>query len=75
MAVQATKLKSDLVFRVITGQTEEGEDVLRTKSFSKVKTDAIDQDVFDVANAIKEVLAHPVFEIRRVDAELLEEGM
>ncbi|GAA0180411.1 DUF1659 domain-containing protein [Clostridium sediminicola] len=75
MAVQSTKLKSDLVFRVITGQTEEGEDVLRTKSFSKVKTDAEDQDVFDVAKAIEGVLLHPVFEIKRVDAELLEEGI
>ena len=75
MPVQSTLLKSDLVFRVITGQDEYGEDVLRTKSFSKVKTNAPDQDVFDVAKAIEEVLLHPVFEIRRVDAELLEEGI
>lgn len=75
MAVQATKIKSDLVLRVITGQDEEGEDVLRTKTFSKVKTDATDQNVFDVANGIAAVLAHPVFEVKRVDSDLLEEGI
>lgn len=75
MAVQATKIKSDLVLRVITGQNEEGEDVLKTKTFSKVKTDAADQNVFDVANAIEAVLKHPVFEVKRVDSDLLEEGI
>lgn len=75
MAVQVTKLKSDLVMRVITGQDEAGNDVLRTKTFSKVKVDAVDQDVFDIAKAIEGVLADPVFEVKRVDADLLEEGI
>ncbi|SHI01040.1 DUF1659 domain-containing protein [Clostridium grantii] len=75
MAVMVTPIKSDLTIRVISGLDDDGKDVLQTKSFSKVKVDAADQDVFDVANAIAAVLLSPVFDIKRVNAELLEEGM
>ena len=75
MAVKVTPIKSDLTIRVISGLDGDGNDVLQTKSFSKVKVDAADQDVFDVANAITEVLLSPVFDMKRVNAELLEEGI
>jgi hypothetical protein len=75
MAVSSTAVKSDLTIRVIASIDSDGNDVLQTKTFSKVNVDATDQDVFDVANAITEVLLSPVYDIKRVNSELLEEGV
>jgi hypothetical protein len=75
MAVNVSPIKSDLTIRVVKALDSNGDDVLQTKSFSNVKVDAVDQDVFDVANAITEVLLSPVFDIKRINADLLEEGM
>jgi hypothetical protein len=75
MAVSSTAVKSDLTIRVIASIDSDGNDVLQTKTFSKVNVDAADQDVFDVANAIAEVLLSPVYDIKRVNSELLEEGV
>ena len=73
MAVMVTPIKSDLTIRVISGSDGDGNDVLQTKSVSIVKVEAADQDVFDVATAISAVLLSPVFDIKRVNADMLEE--
>ncbi len=44
-----------------------GAPILKTKSYSNVKSSATDNDVFDVANAIANLQKHTLYEIQRTD--------
>ena len=67
MALTTNKLTSALIIKVKTGTTSEGKDKFSSITFKKVKIAAVDQDVYDVANAIGTVLSHPVNDIMRQD--------
>lgn len=65
MAVTATPLESILVARYQTGVTVSGSPILRQKSLAGVKTTATDQDVYDVATALFNLLQYPLIDVRR----------
>ncbi|AGL00261.1 DUF1659 domain-containing protein [Desulfoscipio gibsoniae] len=73
MAVE--KIPSGTVLRMQfqTGLDGDGDPIYRTKSLSNVKTDALDQDIFDVAQALVQLQEHTLMAVLRVDSAVLEE--
>ena len=56
---------SSLQFRLIVGSNPEtGAPIVSSKTFNKVKSTAIEQDVYDVANALVGLQKQPLNEIR-----------
>jgi len=56
---------SALQFRLITGTNpESGAPLIETKTFNKIKSTALEQDIYDVATAIAGLQKYPVDEIR-----------
>ncbi|HBT20631.1 MAG TPA: hypothetical protein DEA47_04635 [Peptococcaceae bacterium] len=73
MAVSAVPQGSRLSLILQVGTDETGNPVYRTRSYSGVKPQATDQDVYDVAQMIVDLQQYPVAEILRVnDVELSE---
>lgn len=74
MAIVKEARDSNLQIVVQTGTNELGQPVLRTRSFSSVKVDALDTDLFDVAQAIAALQQYPINSIHRVDdGELIDQ--
>lgn len=74
MAVTVTPVDSNLRIIVQTGVDENNKPVFRTRTYTKVKTDAQDQDLLDVARQLAGLQIHPVNSIRReVESELTEQ--
>ena len=74
MAVTSVPYNSRLSLIFQTGvDSESGAPILKTKSYTNVKHDAADQDVYDVASAIANLQKHPLFEIQRTDKAKLTE--
>lgn len=67
MAVENRPLNARLQIRFITGKNEKGEDIIRTKTLSNVKVDALDQDIYDVASALQGLTSNGVASIRKVE--------
>lgn len=65
MAVTATAKDSVLVATYQIGLDKSGGPILRQKSFPNVSVGALDQDVFDVANALFALQQYPLTEVRR----------
>lgn len=73
MAVIKTPVVSTIRLSLITGLNPQGGPIFKQTSLSYVKTDALDQDLFDVANALIGIQEYELHEISRVDtAELAE---
>ena len=72
----ATKIpynsRLSLIFQTGTDPTS-GAPILKTKSYTNVKHDATDDDVYDVANAIANLQKYPLYEIQRTDKGKLTE--
>ncbi|ATW24518.1 DUF1659 domain-containing protein [Candidatus Formimonas warabiya] len=73
MAVVVTPLTSKIKLQFQTGVNGEGKPVYKSKTISKVKTDAADQDVLDVAAALAELSAYTLSAISRIDDSDLAE--
>ncbi|AKN33816.1 hypothetical protein Ccar_24500 [Clostridium carboxidivorans P7] len=67
MAAKSTKLESSMVLKYKDGTDKNGKDKIKKLNFSKVKTSAVDQDVFDVAKSIETLLGKTLNELIRVD--------
>lgn len=65
MAVLATPIESVLVVAYQVGLTESGAPKLRQKSIQNVRSNAIDQDVYDVAEALFSLQEYPLTSVRR----------
>lgn len=65
MAVTSTAKDSVLAVTYQTGLTAAGSPVLRQRSFPNVKADALDQDVYDVAQALYGLQQYPLVGVRR----------
>lgn len=75
MAVIVTPVDSNLQIIVQTGVDENNKPVFKTRSYTRVKTDAQDQDLLDVAKQLAGLQIHPVNSIRRVmETELTEQA-
>ncbi len=57
MAVSLTKKSTSLGIEVQNGVDKAGDAIFRTKMFSNVKNDADPADVYEVAQAIKGIMA------------------
>ena len=66
MAVVVTVPRdSSLQFRLIVGTNPDtGAPIINSKSFTRVKSAALDQDVYDTATALVDLQKYPVDEIR-----------
>jgi hypothetical protein len=64
-----TKLPGNSVLKLVlhVGDSVTGSPVLRTRSLNGVKPAAVDQDLFDVANALAGLQQYPLNGISRVD--------
>ncbi|MHB8126700.1 MAG: DUF1659 domain-containing protein [Desulfitobacteriaceae bacterium] len=65
MPVTSSAKDSVLVVTYQTGLSAAGAPILRQRSFPNVKSDAVDQDVFDVAQALYGLQDYPLITVRR----------
>jgi len=73
MAVNNVPVGSVLRPQLQTGIDDNGNPIVRNKSLSNVKTDALDQDIFDVAQALVLLQEHILENVMRIDSARLEE--
>ena len=71
MAVKAKKAQSTMVIKYKTGVGKNGDDILKSQRFSKIKAASLDGDIFAVSNSIGSILVYPVMEVLREDLNLL----
>lgn len=74
MAVVKTLTNSVLRIQLHTGVNTEGDPIYRNRSFSNVKANALDQDLFDVADVLAGLQQHTLVAVMRVDNAQLTEG-
>lgn len=68
MAVVVTDNPTGLKIKFNFGKDlETGQDINKSKTFSNVKSDAVNQDLFDVANVIASLQTGSIVEISRID--------
>lgn len=65
MPVTSSAKDSVLVVTYQTGLSAAGAPVLRQRSIPNVKSDAVDQDVFDIAQALYGLQDYPLISVRR----------
>lgn len=74
MAVIREVVDSRLVLIVQTGLNDNGQPILRNRTFSRLKPEAPDADVYDIAVVLGSLQAHAINAIHRVDnGELIEQ--
>jgi len=73
MAVTVKPLATRLQLRLNTGLDENFNPIYRTRSYSNIKTDADNADLFDLAQELESLQVHPINSVRRVDEVELEE--
>ncbi len=57
-----------LQFRLNVGVDDEGETILRTRSFGRIKPDATDEDIYEVGDILMTLQKHSVFSVHRFDS-------
>jgi len=67
VALEVLPVRTNLQIVVQTGTSDEGNPIYRTRNFRNVKTDAADQDVYDVGVALAGLQQHPVNAIQRLN--------
>jgi hypothetical protein len=73
MAVNKTPVGSTIRLSLVTGTNEQGAPILRQTNLSNLKSNASDQDLFDVANGIVGLQEYQLNAMTRVDtADLVE---
>jgi len=74
MAVVSHPLGGSLKIVLETGRDDDNKAIYRTRSYSKVKASASDEDILDVAKQLVDLQIYPVDAVRRVvETELMEE--
>lgn len=73
MAVVVNPKDSRLRIKFKTGVDLEGNDVFKTKTLSRIKSSAIDEDVVAIANELSALQQHEVSVLTRVDEKELTE--
>ncbi|WZL78761.1 DUF1659 domain-containing protein [Eubacteriales bacterium mix99] len=74
MALVKKPLSTRVQIRLSLGLGENGRERTRAKSLNNIKTDAPDQDIFDVASALAALQSYPVAGIRKVEQSDLING-
>ncbi len=74
MALVSTPIGSILVAQYQVGVSGTGGPITRQRSLSGIKASAVDQDIYDVATALFDLLDYPLLQVRRDDRiELVDE--
>jgi len=73
MAVNNVPVGATLQLQFQTGVDGNGYPVFRNKSLNKVKTNALDQDIFDVAQALTGLREYILADVLRIDTARIEE--
>lgn len=74
MTVVALNNPSSLRVRLDAGLNDStGKTIVKSKTFSNLKYDANNQDVYDVAKALMELQVYPVIEVLKQDYTTLAE--
>ncbi|MFY9371676.1 MAG: DUF1659 domain-containing protein [bacterium] len=71
MAVERNEALSRLQLRFQTGVDEEGKPIFKLKSYSNVKAEASDEDLFQVAEALGQLQQHVLQGVMRHDSAAL----
>lgn len=74
MPVVVTPVDSSLRLQVQTGVDAKGNPVIVNRNFNRIKPEAADQDVLDVAQALGDLQTHTVYAIQRVMESSLAPG-
>lgn len=72
MAVVVTNNPSGLRIKLNLGVDDStGKTIVKSKTYSNIKPDAADQDLFDVGDALASLQKHSLVEIARIDNSTL----
>lgn len=74
MAVTTNPKDSKLRLRFKVGTDAKGKDVLKTKTYSKIKSIAVDEDVYAIADTIIGLQEHSIADLIRVDEKEIVEA-
>ncbi|MGI6129134.1 MAG: DUF1659 domain-containing protein [bacterium] len=73
MAVQRTPEVSRLQLQLQTGVTEDNKPIVKNRYFNNVKTDAVDENVYNVAQSLAGLQEYSLLVVRRIDTSALDE--
>ena len=65
MALAVNPLDSRLQLQFHLGVNDEGKEITRTKSFSRIRSEVSHEDLYEVANSLVDLQEHTVIAIRR----------
>lgn len=72
MAARADKFKTTLIIEYTIGQNDEGKDIMKKQRFSSIKIEALDDDLFQVADAFSTLLEFGIDDrVRQDDSRIL----
>ncbi|KPI55514.1 hypothetical protein KW94_03150 [Clostridioides difficile] len=71
MAIVSTKNLSSIKLKLDAGFDDKGKAVIKSKSFANVKAEALDDDVYTVAEAIAGIQENPIVDILKLDSTSL----
>lgn len=71
MAVVSTKNLSSIKLKLDAGFDDKGKAVIKSKSFANVKAEALNDDVYAVAEAIASLQENPIVDILKLDSTSL----
>ena len=72
MAIKTTKEKTNLKLQLDGGIVDERQRVI-SKSFTKVKAEALDEDLYEVAKALEGLQNNELLNVLRVEETSIEE--
>jgi len=67
MAIVANKLSTALQLKVKTGTDERGNDIIATQTYRRVKINALDEDIYEVAQTLGGMESTPVISIVKAE--------
>lgn len=71
MAVESTKFGTKMVLKLDGGLNENGNPIVKSKTYANVNILALDQDVYDVASGIAALQTLPLGGVHKVEETVL----
>jgi hypothetical protein len=71
MAATATPVSASVVLVSTVGKTAAGKDITKKTTLSKISIAAADQDIYDLATAIGNILNFPVSQVEKLSTNVL----
>lgn len=65
MAIKSIVVGSTMVLKIKSGVDENGKDIIKKQAFGKLTLNAKDEDIFEIAEAVKAVCEYPIVDIRK----------